>query len=58
VQDLLDEKILKKKIAPRWSPSACAAPVREVAELDLQSMTEDYLTYGHRIEQYIADTAR
>ena len=21
-------------------------------------MTEDYLTYGHRIEQYIADTAR
>jgi adenylosuccinate synthase len=26
--------------------------------LDLQRMTEDYLTYGHRIEQYIADTAR
>src|SRR6201999_4181026 len=23
-----------------------------------QRMTEDYLTYGHRIEQYITDTAR
>src|SRR6185437_8390616 len=27
-------------------------------ELDLQRMTEDYMTYGHRIERYIADTAR
>ena len=33
-------------------------PYAKSPELDLQSMTEDYLTYGHRIEQYIADTAR
>ena len=60
VQDLLDEKILKKKIVAAMEPkrlSACARS-RSRPELDLQSMTEDYLTYGHRIEQYIADTAR
>ena len=29
VQDLLDEKILRKKIAPRWSPSSsCCGPSR------------------------------
>src|SRR5215218_9649845 len=33
-------------------------PYAKSPDLDLQSMTEDYLTYGHRIEQYIADTAR
>ena len=33
-------------------------PFAKAPELDLQSMTEDYLTYGHRIEQYITDTAR
>jgi adenylosuccinate synthase len=59
VQDLLDEKILKKKIVAAMEPKRLA--LRSFAkspELDLQSMTEDYLTYGHRIEQYIADTAR
>ena len=33
-------------------------PYAKAPELDLQSMTEDYLTYGHRIAQYVADTAR
>ena len=33
-------------------------PFAKSPELDLQSMTEDYLTYGHRLEQYIADTTR
>jgi uncharacterized cupin superfamily protein len=32
-----------------------AAAVHEGPELDLQTMTEEYLTYGHRLEQYIAD---
>jgi adenylosuccinate synthase len=27
-------------------------------ELDLQTMTEEYLTYGQRLQQYIADTAK
>src|SRR4051794_11777978 len=59
VQDLLDEKILKKKIRAALEPKRLALrPYAKSPELDLQSMTEDYLTYGHRIEQYIADTAR
>ncbi len=59
VQDLLDEKILKKKIVAALEPKRLSLrPFAKSPELDLQSMTEDYLTYGHRIEQYIADTAR
>jgi adenylosuccinate synthase len=59
VQDLLDEKILKKKIALAMEPKRQALrPFAKAPELDLQSMTEEYVTYGHRIEQYIADTAR
>ena len=59
VQDLLDEKILKKKIVAAMEPKRLSLrPYAKAPELDLQSMTEDYLTYGHRIEQYIADTAR
>src|SRR3954447_11746955 len=59
VQDLLDEKILKKKIAAAMEPKRLLLrPFAKSPELDLQSMTEAYLTYGHRIERYIADTAR
>ena len=59
VQDLLDGKILKKKIVAALEPKRLSLrPFAKSPELDLQSMTEDYLTYGHRIEQYIADTAR
>src|ERR1700677_2666461 len=59
VQDLLDEKILKKKIVAALEPKRLS--LREFARdprLDLQAMTEEYLTYGHRIKQYIADTSR
>src|ERR1700755_82054 len=59
VQDLLDEKILKKKIVAAMEPKRLSLrPYAKAPELDLQSMTEDYLTYGHRIAQYVADTAR
>ena len=59
VQDLLDEKILKKKIAAAMEPKRLQLrPYAKSPELDLQSMTEDYLTYGHRIAQYVADTAK
>src|SRR5919199_5785167 len=59
VQDLLDEKILKKKIVAAMEPKRLSLrPFAKSPDLDLQRMTEDYLTYGHRIEQYIADTAR
>jgi adenylosuccinate synthase len=59
VQDLLDEKILKEKIVAAMEPKRLSLrPFAKSPELDLQRMTEDYVTYGHRIEQYIADTAR
>ncbi len=59
VQDLLDEKILKKKIVAALEPKRLS--LRSFAKdprLDLQTMTEEYLVYGHRLERYIADTAR
>jgi adenylosuccinate synthase len=59
VQDLLDEKILKKKIVAAMDPKRLLLrPFAKDPELDLQTMTEEYLTYGHRIEQYIADTPK
>jgi adenylosuccinate synthase len=59
VQDLLDEKILKKKITAALEPKRpMLRPFAKDPAIDLQAMTEDYLTYGHRLEQYIADTAR
>jgi adenylosuccinate synthase len=58
VQDMLDEKILKKKIAAALEPKRLTLrPFAKDPALDLQRMTEEYLTFGHRIEQYIADTS-
>src|SRR5881394_1799435 len=48
VQDLLDEKILKKKIAAALEPK----------RLSLRPFTKEYMTFGHRLEPYIADTIR
>src|SRR5213076_2914703 len=57
VQDLLDEKILKQKIIVALEPKRLSLrPYAKDPALDLQAMTEEYLTYGHRMEQYIADT--
>jgi adenylosuccinate synthase len=59
IQDLLDEKILRQKIMAALEPKRY--PLRPFAKdpsLDLHAMTEEYLTYGHRLEPYIADTAR
>jgi adenylosuccinate synthase len=58
VQDMLDEKILKKKIAAALEPKRLSLrPYARDPRLDLQTMTEEYLTFGHRLEQFIADTA-
>ena len=55
---MLDEKILKKKITAALEPKRLTLrPFARDPALDLQSMTEDYLTFGHRLEQFIADTA-
>src|SRR2546428_9768085 len=57
VQDLLDEKILKQKIVAALEPKRLALrPFAKDPALDLRTMTEEYLTFGHRLEQYIADT--
>ncbi|HLJ02338.1 MAG TPA: adenylosuccinate synthase [Solirubrobacteraceae bacterium] len=57
VQDLLDEKILKKKIVAAMEPKRLSLrPFERDPKLDLQAMSEEYLTYGHRLEQFIADT--
>jgi adenylosuccinate synthase len=59
VQDLLDEKILKKKILTALEPKRLSLrPFQKDPELDLQTMTEEYMTYGHRLERYIHDTSR
>ena len=59
VQDLLDAKILRKKIMAAMEPKSQALrPYAKDPELDLHAMTEEYLTYGHRLEPHIADTAR
>jgi adenylosuccinate synthase len=53
---MLDERILKKKIAAALEPKR--QQLRPFArEIDLQTMTEQYLTFGHRLEQHIADTS-
>jgi adenylosuccinate synthase len=59
MQDLLDEKILKKKIVAALEPKRLS--LRSFAKdpmLDLQATTEEYLNYGHRLGRYITDTTR
>ena len=59
VQDLLDEKILRKKIMAAMEPKQqMLRPYAKDPELDLHTMVETYMTYGHRLEPYIADTAK
>ena len=59
VQDLLDEKILRKKIMAALEPKRqMLRPHAKDPALDLHTMTEEYITYGHRLEPHIADTAR
>jgi adenylosuccinate synthase len=58
VQDMLDEKILKKKIMAALEPKRLSLrPYARDPALNLQAMSDEYLTFGHRLEQYIADTA-
>jgi adenylosuccinate synthase len=58
VQDLLDAKILRKKIMAAMGPKQqMLRPFAKDPRLDLHAMTEEYLRYGHRLEPHIADTA-
>jgi adenylosuccinate synthase len=59
MQDLLDPKILRKKITAALEPKRLTLrPHAKDPRLDLHAMVEEYVTYGHRLEQYIADTSR
>ncbi|MGZ5360569.1 MAG: adenylosuccinate synthase [Solirubrobacterales bacterium] len=74
VQDMLDEKILRKKVFAALEEHRHALNQVEVqrkklkergagetlldARLDLHAIVEQYVTYGHRLEPYIADTAK
>ena len=59
VQDLLDPKILRKKIATALEPKQQQLrPFARDPKLDLHAMTEEYLRFGHRLEPHIADTSR
>src|SRR5487761_1593129 len=59
VQDLLDEKILKKKIVAAMEPKRLSLrPFEKAPALALHTMTEESLTFGHMLETYIADTSR
>ncbi len=58
VQDMLDEKILRKKIMTAMEPKRQELrPFARDPMLDLHTMTEAYMTFGHRLEPHIADTA-
>ena len=59
MQDLLDEKILRKKIAAAMEPKRqLLRPWAKDPQLDLHTMTEEYAKFGHRLEPHITDTAR
>src|SRR4030081_3674162 len=59
VQDLVDDKILKKKIVAALEPKRLMLrPHAKDPQLDLHAMTEEYLMFGHRLEKYITDTSR
>ena len=57
VQDMLDERILKKKIVAALEPKKLQLRPYE-REIDLQAMTDECLVHGHRLEQHIADTSQ
>jgi adenylosuccinate synthase len=59
MQDLLDEKILKQKIVAALEPKRLSLrPFAKDPRLDLQGMSDEYMTYGHRLERYVADGSR
>jgi adenylosuccinate synthase len=59
VQDMLDEKILRKKIAAALEPKRLALrPFARDPTLDLHTMTDQYVTYGHQLSSHIADCSR
>src|SRR5215212_1264472 len=54
-----ETRLGKQQIVAAMEPKRLSLrPYAKDPQLDLQTMTEQYLSYGHRLEQYIADTPR
>ena len=59
VQDMLDPKILRKKVMAALEPKRqLLRPFERDPQLDLHAITEEYQRFGHRLEPHIADTAK
>ncbi|MDQ3759599.1 MAG: adenylosuccinate synthase [Actinomycetota bacterium] len=59
VQDMLDPKILRKKVMAALEPKRqLLRPFERDPQLDLHAIAEEYIRYGHRLEPHIADTAK
>jgi adenylosuccinate synthase len=57
VQDLLDEKILRQKIYAALEPKRqLLRPYEKDPIIDLQTMVQEYRSFGQRLSPYIADT--
>jgi adenylosuccinate synthase len=57
VQDLLDEKILRQKIYTSLEPKRqLLRPYEKDPIIDLQTMVQEYRSFGQRLAPYIADT--
>jgi adenylosuccinate synthase len=57
VQDLLDEKILRQKIYASLEPKRqLLRPYEKDPIIDLQTMVQEYRSFGQRLAPYIADT--
>jgi adenylosuccinate synthase len=57
VQDLLDEKILRQKIYAALEPKRqLLRPYEKDPIIDLQTMVQEYRSFGQRLAPYIADT--
>ncbi|MEJ7875483.1 MAG: adenylosuccinate synthase [Solirubrobacterales bacterium] len=59
VQDMLDPKILRKKVMAALEPKRqLLRPFERDPQLDLHAIVEEYVRFGHRLEPHIADTAK
>src|SRR6059036_3000812 len=57
VQDLLDEKILRQKIYAALEPKRqLLRPYEKDPIIDLQTMVQEYRSFGQRLSPFIADT--
>ena len=57
VQDLLDEKILRRKVRVALEEKNQMLQLYDIGTLDADQVTDEYLAYRPRFEPYVADTS-